>query len=204
MWLYETMKRFVSVVPAQAGIQRLFLGPRFRGDGGRVLRRLATLALLASAALAVAGCGFHLRGQAQLPFETLYIPGASPLVIELKRNLTAVSKTRLVNSPAEAQAVLGFTQELRDKVILSFNTAGRVQEYQLRYRVGFRLSDPKSGQVYLPTNEILLTREVTYNDAQVLAKETEETLLYRDMQSDMVQQMLRRMVTAKSVRPQAN
>ena len=161
-------------------------------------------ALAALFATVLAGCGFHLRGQAQLPFETLHIPGASPLVVELKRNLTAASKTRLVDSPAEAQAVLGFTEETRDKVILSFNTAGRVQEYQLRYRVGFRVSDPKSGQVYLPTKEIQLTRDVTYSDAQVLAKETEETLLYRDMQSDMVQQILRRLVAAKSAQPQGN
>ena len=145
----------------------------------------------------LAGCGFHLRGQAQLPFETLYIPGGNPLVVELKRNVVAASKTRLVDSPGDAQAVLGFTEELRDKVILSFNTAGRVSEYRLRYRVGFRVTDPKGGQVYLPTSEILLTRDVSYSDAQVLAKETEEALLYRDMQSDMVQQILRRLVAAK-------
>ena len=145
----------------------------------------------------LAGCGFHLRGQAQLPFETLYIPGGNSLVVELKRNVAAASKTRLVDSPGDAQAVLGFTQELRDKVILSFNTAGRVSEYRLRYRVGFRVTDPKGGQVYLPTSEILLTRDVSYSDAQVLAKETEEAPLYRDMQSDMVQQILRRLVAAK-------
>jgi len=145
----------------------------------------------------LAGCGFHLRGQAQLPFETLYIPGGNPLVVELKRNVAAASKTRLVSSSSDAQAVLGFTQELREKVILSFNAAGRVSEYQLRYRVGFRVTDPKGAQVYLPTSEILLTRDVSYSDAQVLAKETEEALLYRDMQSDMVQQIMRRLVAAK-------
>jgi LPS-assembly lipoprotein len=202
----------MTVIPAQAGIQGLSaeLGPRspikafgdrFRGDGGRVLRRRAALALLASAALAAAGCGFQLRGQAQLPFETLYIPGASPLVVELKRNVAAASMTRVVDIVGDAQAVLGFTAELRDKVILSFNTAGRVSEYQLRYRVGFRVTDPKGDRVYLPTSEILLTRDVSYSDAQVLAKEAEEALLYRDMQSDMVQQILRRLVAAKPVQP---
>lgn len=149
------------------------------------------------------GCGFHLRGQAQLPFDTLHIPGSNPLVVELKRNVAAASKTRLVESPGDAQAVLGFTKELREKVILSFNTAGRVSEYQLRYRVGFRVTDAKGGQVYLPTNEILLTRDVSYSDAQVLAKEAEEALLYRDMQSDMVQQILRRLVAAKPISPVA-
>jgi LPS-assembly lipoprotein len=158
---------------------------------------------LAAVALALlAGCGFQLRGQAQLPFETLFIPGNTPLAIELKRNVGAASRTRLVASPGEAQAVFGLTHEQRDKIILSFNTAGRVSEYQLRYRVAFRVTDAKGGQVYLPTSEIQLTRDVSYNDEQVLAKEAEEQQLYRDMQRDMVQLILRRLVTAKPVQPQ--
>jgi len=146
----------------------------------------------------LAACGFHLRGQAQLPFESLHIPGNNPLVVELKRNVVAASRTRLVDSPGEAQALLGFTEELREKVILSFNQ-GRVSEYQLRYRVGFRVTDAKGARVYLPTSEILLTRDMAYSDAQVLAKETEEALLFRDMQRDMVQQIIRRLVAAKPV-----
>ena len=151
----------------------------------------------------LASCGFQLRGQAQLPFQSLYVPGSSPLVVELKRNLASASKARLVSDPKEAEAVLGFTGEVRDKVILSYNTAGRVSEYQLRYRVGFRVTDPK-GQVYVPTSEILLTRDIAFNDAQVLSKESEESLLYRDMQSDMVQQILRRLVAAKPPQPESD
>ena len=162
-----------------------------------------TVRLACVLAVAVlAGCGFQLRGQAHLPFDTLFIPGSTPLAIELKRNVSAASGTRLVESPSDAQAVFGFTQEQRDKIILSFNTAGRVSEYQLRYRVGFRVTDAKGGQVYLPTSEIQLTRDVSYSDAQVLAKEAEEQQLYRDMQRDMVQLILRRLVTAKPVQPQ--
>ena len=149
----------------------------------------------------LSACGFHLRGQAELPFETLYIPGANPLVVELKRSVAAASKARVVDTPGDAQAVLGFTQELREKIILSFSAAGRVSEYQLRYRVGFRVTDAKGAQVYLPTSEILLTRDMAYSDAQVLAKETEEALLYRDMQRDMVQQIMRRLVAAKPALP---
>jgi LPS-assembly lipoprotein len=156
----------------------------------------AVLACVLAALLAA--CGFHLRGQAQLPFESLHIPGNNPLVVELKRNVVAASRTRLVDSPGEAQALLGFTEELREKVILSFNQ-GRVSEYQLRYRVGFRVTDAKGARVYLPTSEILLTRDMAYSDAQVLAKETEEALLFRDMQRDMVQQIIRRLVAAKPV-----
>jgi LPS-assembly lipoprotein len=154
--------------------------------------------VLAGIVLALlAGCGFQLRGTAELPFETLYIPGANSLAVELRRNVKAASKTRLVDSPGGAQAVFAFTQEAREKVILSFTSAGKVNEYRLRYRVGFRVTDPKGAQVFLPTSEILLQRDMAYSDAQVLAKENEEAMLYRDMQTDMVQQILRRLVAAK-------
>jgi LPS-assembly lipoprotein len=143
-----------------------------------------------------AGCGFHLRGSAPLPFETMYIPGTTPLAVELKRNVTAASKTKLVDNPDKAQAVVAFTDEVRDKTILTFTAAGKVNEYRLRYLVGFRVTDPKSVQVFLPTSQIILTRDMSYNDAQVIAKEAEEQLLYRDMQTDMVQQIMRRLVSA--------
>ncbi len=71
----------------------------------------------------------------------------------------------------------------------------------MRYRVGFRVTDAKGAQVYLPTGEIQLTRDMAYSDAQVLAKEAEEALLYRDMQRDMVQQIMRRLVAAKPALP---
>ena len=146
--------------------------------------------------VALSGCGFQLRGQATLPFETLYVPGSSPLVVEFKRNVVAGTRSRLTNSERDAQAVLGFSHEVREKVILSFTTAGLVREFQLRYRVGFRLYDQK-GRNYIPPNEIQLTRDVSFNEGQVLAKESEEALLYADMQSDMVQQIIRRLVAAR-------
>src|SRR5260370_36483163 len=111
--------------------------------------RSSRAALAAAMAVLLAACGFHLRSQAHLPFETLYIPGNNQLVVELKRNVAAASQTRLVDRPGDAQAVFGFTQELREKVIPSFSAAGRVSEYQLRYRVGFRVTAPKSAQVYV-------------------------------------------------------
>ena len=153
-------------------------------------------AILIAAAALLASCGFQLRGQASLPFETFYVPGSTPLAVELRRNLTVASKTKLVDSPEKAQAMLAFTDELRDKTILSFSSAGKVQEYRLRYRVGFRVTDSKAAQVFLPTSEIILTRDMSFNDAQVIAKEAEEQLLFRDMQTDMVQQIMRRLVAA--------
>ena len=110
--------------------------------------------------------------------------------------LAAGTRSKIVASEKDAKAILGLTNELREKVILSFSTSGLVREYQLRYRVGFRLFDIK-GRNYLPPSEIQLTRDVSFNEGQVLAKEAEDTLLYRDMQTDMVQQIIRRVVAAR-------
>ena len=155
-------------------------------------RAIAAAALCAC----LSACGFQLRGQATLPFDTLYVPGSSPLIVELKRNVAAGTRSKLVPSEKDAKAILGFTHEAREKVILSFNTSGLVREYQLRYRVGFRLYDVK-GRNYIAPSEIQLTRDVSFNEGQVLAKESEDALLYRDMQSDMVQQIIRRIVAAR-------
>jgi LPS-assembly lipoprotein len=146
------------------------------------------------AALVLAACGFHLRGQANLPFETLYVDGNTSLLVELKRNIAAGTKTQLVDRAGEARAVFAVDHEVREKVILSLDTSGRVREYRLRYRVGFSVRDAK-GRDWIEPNEILLTRDISFND-QVLAKEAEEILLYRDMQTDMVQQIVRRLAAA--------
>ena len=86
--------------------------------------------------------------------------------------------------------------ESREKIILSLNSAGRVREYQLHQRFAFRVRDGK-GVELMPPNEITLTRDITFNDAQLLAKEQEEVLLYRDMQNDLGQQILRHIAAAK-------
>jgi LPS-assembly lipoprotein len=159
------------------------------------------LPLALAAALLLAACGFQLRGAADMPFDTLYVPGATGgIALELKRNIQSGSATRVVDDPKAAQAQLLFSEETRIKEILALSTAGRVREYRLIYRVGFRVADGKGGD-YVPPNTVELTRDVTYDDAVALAKETEEQQLYRDMQVDMVQQIMRRLAAARP--PQA-
>jgi LPS-assembly lipoprotein len=154
-----------------------------------------TASVLALALLAA--CGFQLRGTASLPFETLYLPNAtSGIALDLKRNIRSGTGTRVLDDAKGAEAQLQFTEESRRKEILTISAAGRVSEYRLIYRVGFRVSDGK-GSDFLPQSTVTLTRDMTYDDAQVLAKETEELLLFRDMQSDMVQQIMRRISTAQ-------
>ncbi len=148
--------------------------------------------------ITLTACGFALRGARPLPFETLYInmPETSELGAAIKRSIRASGITRVPDTREGAQAILEPLGESREKVILSLNSAGRVREYQLRQKFTFRVHDGKGGEL-LPPADILLTRDITFNDAQLLAKEQEEVLLYRDMQNDLVQQILRRVAAAK-------
>ena len=159
--------------------------------------------LLALLVLALAGCGFQMRGTASLPFDTLYMrPTAVPgVALDLKRNIQSGTHTALVDDPKKADAILELTPDIREKVILSLAATGRVREYQLRYRISFRVHDGK-GADFIPMTTVQLTRDVTYNDTDVLAKENEEQLLYRDMQADMVQQLMRRLAAAQKPKPQ--
>ena len=158
-------------------------------------------ALVVALLLTLAACGFRLRGTADVPFETIFLPGATGgIALDLKRNIQVGTNAKVVDDPAKAEAVLQFTEETRQKEVLSLTGAGRVREFQLRYRVGFRVHDGKGGD-YVPQSTIQLTRDVTFNDSEILAKEQEEQLLFRDMQSDMVQQILRRLAAAKKPTP---
>lgn len=160
---------------------------------------LSTASSIAALAL-LSACGFHLRGangEADLPFKTMLLgfPDTSPLGAELKRNVRA-NGTVLVSDPKLAEAIFEVLGEGREKVILSLNSLGRVREYTLLYKLKFRVTNSLGKELLAPT-ELILKRDITFNESQALAKEAEEGLLYRDMQSDMVQQILRRLVALK-------
>ena len=159
--------------------------------------RLIAIALIA---MSLSCCGFHLRGQAEIPYKTLFIEtgGYSSYANDLERAIRSGSNTKVVHNREEADAVLKIVGESQEKRIISLSSAGRVREFELRYRVVYRLTD-RAGADLVPPGQIDLRRDMTYDDTEVLAKESEELLLYRDMKTDAVQQMLRRLSVAKPV-----
>ncbi len=159
----------------------------------------------------VAGCGFHMRGANgayNLPFATVYLTLGenSSIGAEIRRNIRAYPGTEVVSDPKMAQAIIEVLGESRDKTILTINSQGLVREYSLAYTLRFRVKDNRERELLEPTS-IVVKRSLSYNETSVLGKESEEKLLYRDMQTDLVQQMLRRLaaihVTPLSVAPPA-
>ncbi|MDQ1815756.1 LPS assembly lipoprotein LptE [Massilia sp. CCM 9210] len=162
-----------------------------------VLRTVCALVLLAS----LSACGFQLRGsngQFNMPFRSIYLafPETSALGTELKRNLRGGDAVQVLTDASKAETLFDVLSETRGKQILSLNAQGRVREYLLTYTLVFRLRDANGAEL-LPATEISLKRSITFDETQVLGKESEEVLLYRDMQTDLVQQVLRRLVAVK-------
>ncbi len=161
------------------------------------------LVLGSAALLVLAGCGFKLRGAPDFAFRSLRVNAAenSPLGNELKRNLASIETLSLVDNPREAasaEAVLDLLSELREKTVVGVNTSGQVREFQLRLRIRFRVHTPQ-GKELIGNTELLQLRDISFNESAVLAKEAEEGLIYRDMQSDLVQQIIRRLAAIQSL-----
>jgi len=160
--------------------------------------------LMAGTACALlAGCGFELRKAPDFAFDSIAVnaPETSPLANELRRSLAADGRVRVVPAgadPAQAQVVLELPSELREKVVVGLNASGQVREFQLRTRIHIRLHTPQ-GKELIPDTELLQQRDISFNEAAVLAKETEEALLYRDMQTDLVQQLMRRLAAIRTL-----
>ncbi len=168
-------------------------------DGSRRVRRAFIVALGASiGAATLASCGFRPRGEATYPFDSLYVnaPVSPPLATELVRAIGAASQAKVVDTAAAAQVVLDIPSAIDDKEVLSLSSGGSVREYQLIKRVQFRLRD-KDGIDWMPAGEIVIRRAYTFNETQVLARDLQEQRLLREMQTDAVQQIVRRLQGAR-------
>lgn len=159
------------------------------------MRRLALLL-----PLLLTACGFQLRGSYSLPYDTLYValPETNALRATLRRNIEAASETRVVSDAKSAQATLTVLADVPVKNILSINSAGRVAEYQLVRNFTFQVTD-KEGRALVPASTLSIRRDITFSDAAVLSKESEESLLWRDIENDLVQQLLRRLAAKPKV-----
>jgi len=160
--------------------------------------------LAAILAAVLTGCGFQLRGtlSGNLPYKTMMIalPDTSEVRVWLERYINAAGTTEIIDDPKLADATFQQLSDSRIKTILSVNAQGRVREYRLQLNYRFRVVNAK-GQILVPPNEVSLSRDITFDDSNVLAKDLEESLLWRDMNNDLVNQIMRRLSIIKPKNP---
>jgi LPS-assembly lipoprotein len=161
----------------------------------------------------LSGCGFALRGSLKFAFSVMRLQGSTgtPVARDLRtallsggvQVLTADTGVPGATAPGAAsekpvQVVLTVLSDQRERTVVGQTASGQVRELQLRTRFGFTLATP-AGKMLLDNTELLLQRDVSYTETAALAKEAEEALLYRDMQSDIVQQVMRRLAALKTL-----
>jgi LPS-assembly lipoprotein len=151
----------------------------------------------------LAGCGFKLRSAnavsgRTLPFATIYlsIPAESELYAQIKTSLEASASTRVVTDAAKADAILTVLSDSSQKSILSLSAAGRAREFQLIRSFSFKVHNLQLEE-YVPVAQIAVRRTMTFSDDLVLSKESEEAVLWNDIQKDMVAQLMRRILSSK-------
>jgi LPS-assembly lipoprotein len=160
--------------------------------------------LMSTALLAgLAGCGFELRKPPNYAFKTLYssIPVVSPFGVKLKRSLESSGQVEVISDPREAErAQVIFDQlfELREKVVVGRTATGAIREFQLRLRYRFRVRS-RNGIELIPDTELTLNRDINFNETGALSKESEEALLYKDMENDLVLQIQRRLAALRQI-----
>lgn len=166
-------------------------------------QRSRRILLALAVPLALAACGFQLRQPPNFAFRTFYTDASqsSALVNELKRHLAGTGAVEVLADARQiqrAEVLLDVLNDQRERVVVGVNASGQVRELQLRLRFKFRLRTPQ-GKTLIPEVELLQQRDVSYREAAALAKEAEEALLYRDMQSDIVQQVMRRLAAVRQL-----
>ena len=160
----------------------------------RAALRLVPALLVTAAA---AGCGFRLRQPPTLPFESIALVGfapRSPLAEEFRRQLGP--QVRVLDAADRAQVVLQALVDVRERSVVAQTAAAQVRELQLRLKFHFSAHTPL-GRELIPRVELLLTRDLSYSETQALAKQVEDDELFREMQTDVVAQVLRRLASLR-------
>jgi len=155
------------------------------------LRRRAALAVLAVAAAAtLVACGFHRRIAQPLNYERIALSGfadRSTMAEEIKR---ALPSTARIVPVLQSQVVVEAIEDTQKTTVEASTAFGQVRELELHVKLRYRVLDP-NGTELLPVADIERFRDMTYDEKDALAKDTEQKALYRDMQSDMAYQLIR-------------
>ena len=162
-------------------------------------RRSFLFSALACTLLA-SGCGFHLRGQVTLPFQTLYVnmPVNDKVAADIRRMIAASTNVTIVSQANRADAILELLSSGRHREVISVNMQGEDRDYELTLNMTFRLATP-DGEEFFPPTTFTASRSMYYNDDEYLSRSAQEDILYSEMQQSLINQLLGRLSAVKPI-----
>jgi LPS-assembly lipoprotein len=166
-------------------------------DRRALLRRLFVMGVLPGTAWGLTGCGFELRQPPKMAFNRIALVGfaaRSPLAEQFRRELS--QQVQVLDAPDRADVVLRALDDVRERSVVASTSAAQVRELQLRLKFNFQAHTP-AGRELIPRVDLLLIRDLSYSETFALGKELEEAELYREMQGDVVSQVMRRLASVR-------
>lgn len=186
----------------------------------KLARRLAIQALatglVVGASLSLGACGFQLRTAPAMSFKTIQLTGFashSPLASELARAIEA-SGADVVDSTLEAtrasssasvpptHLIFEALRDSRDEAVASTTAYGQVRDMLARTHLRYRILRGDGSELVPPTS-LELANTLTFNEKDALAKADEYDALHRAMQTDIVNQVIRRLAAIRPAQLQA-
>lgn len=155
------------------------------------------VAALSAAALATAACGFRLQGRTPLPVDlaTTRVLAEDPQTdfVQGLRRALITSGGKLTENAAQATGTVRILKDEVTQKILSVSANNTPREYEMTYTVEFSVEG--AGVELLPTQKVSLTRDYSFDETKLLAKENEEAILREGMARDLVAIVMRRLAS---------
>lgn len=144
----------------------------------------------------LSACGFHLRGPSDIPFKSVYIQGNTLTISKDLKKYLNTNEIKILPSAENAELLIDLLGEENEKRILSLAGTGTVNEYELYYRISYR-TKVSNQPLWSQAITIESRRDLTYSDATLLSKQTEERKLNENMQQEVVNRLIRRLSALK-------
>ena len=137
------------------------------------------------ALLMITSCGFHLRGMTEISFKTVSLEGKELSFTKNLKKTLASNKVAIVLPTENPELRVELLSEESEKRILSLSGQGLVREFEIFYRVRYRVKTVDS-ETWSQENILETRRDFTYSDSNLIGKEEEERQLNESMRNEAI------------------
>ena len=135
--------------------------------------------------LMITSCGFHLRGMTEISFKTVSLEGKELSFTKNLKKTLAINKVAIVLPTENPELRVELLSEESEKRILSLSGQGLVREFEIFYRVRYRVKTVDS-ETWSQENILETRRDFTYSDSNLIGKEEEERQLNESMRNEAI------------------
>jgi len=146
-----------------------------------IQKKLIAILLL----IVISSCGFHLRGMTEISYKTISLEGKELSLTKNLKKILNTNKVAIVSSTENPELRVEFLSEESEKRILSLSGQGLVREFEIFYRVRYRIKASDS-EIWSQENIIETRKDFTYSDSNLIGKEEEERQLNEAMRIEAI------------------